>query len=151
ARTLDENPGAVAALLRGVGGFSETAGGVLKENRDQLRQLLEALTAAARQMNALARAAQAQLPPAEKTARVVDDAQKAMAGLAAVSGGLTREDGERAKQALASYAAAGEKLDRIAARADRLLQRLEAGEGTLGALQKDPQLYKDLKELIADL
>jgi phospholipid/cholesterol/gamma-HCH transport system substrate-binding protein len=151
ARTLEDNPGAVAALLRGVGGFSETAGGVLKENRDQLRTLLEELTAAARQMNALARAAHAQLPPGEKTARMVDDAQKAMAGLAAVSGALTQEDGERASKALASYAAAGEKLDRIAARAERVLARLEAGEGTLGALQKDDQLYKDLKDLIADL
>ncbi|HZN93965.1 MAG TPA: MlaD family protein [Myxococcales bacterium] len=151
ARSLEENPGAVAALLRGVGGFSETAGGVLKENRDQIRALLEELTAASRQMNSLARAAQAQLPPGEKTARMVDDAQKAMAGLAAVSSGLTKEDGERARQALASYAAAGEKLDRIAARAERVLARLEAGEGTIGALQKDDQLYEDLRALIADL
>ncbi|HVE87071.1 MAG TPA: MCE family protein, partial [Myxococcales bacterium] len=138
-------------LLRGMGGFSETAGGVLKENRDQIRQLLESLTTAARQMNALARAAQAQLPPGEKTARLVDDAQKAMAGLAAATQGLTAEDGARAQKALASYAAAGEKLDRIATRAERVLARLEAGEGTLGAMAKDDQLYKDLKDLIADL
>ena len=149
--TLEQNPGAVSALLRGVGGLAETAGGVLKENRQQLRELLESLNTTARQMNALARAAQAQLPPSEKTAQMVDDAQKAMAGLAAVSGGLTQEDGERARQALASYAAAGEKLDKIAERAERVLARLEAGEGTLGALQKDDQLYKDLKDLIADL
>ncbi|HEY8206222.1 MAG TPA: MlaD family protein [Myxococcaceae bacterium] len=151
AKTLEENPGAVASLLRGVGGFSETAGGVLKDNRDQIRTLLEELTAAAKQMNALARAAQAQLPPGEKTARMMDDAQRALAGLAAATKDLTPEDGKRAREALASYAAAGEKLDRIAGRAERVLARLEAGEGTLGALQKDDQLYKDLRDLVADL
>jgi ABC-type transporter Mla subunit MlaD len=118
ARVLEENPGAVASLLRGVGGFSETAGGVLKENRDQLRALLESLTGAARQMDSLARAARSQLPPGEKTARIVDDTQQTMAGLAAATRGLTDDDGKRVRQALASYAAAGEKLDRIAARAN---------------------------------
>jgi phospholipid/cholesterol/gamma-HCH transport system substrate-binding protein len=151
SETLQDNPGAVTSLLRGIGGFSETAGGVLKENRDQLRTLLSELTAAAKQMNALARAAQAQLPPGEKTARMMDDAQRALAGLAAATKDLTPEDGARARQALASYAAAGEKLDRIAARAERVLARMEAGEGTLGALQKDDQLYKDLRDLVADL
>lgn len=151
AKTLEENPGAVASLLRGVGGFSETAGGVLKENRDQIRALLEELTSAAKQMNALARAAQAQLPPQEKTARMMDDAQRALAGLANATKDLTPEDGKRAREALAAYAAAGEKLDRIAARADTLLARMEAGEGTLGALSKDDRLYKDLRDLVADL
>ena len=151
AKTLEDNPGAVASLLRGVGGLSETAGGVLKENRDQIRALLQELTSAAKQMNALARAAQAQLPPQEKTARMMDDAQRAMAGLANATKDLTPEDGQRAREALASYAAAGEKLDRIAARADKLLARMEAGEGTLGALSKDDQLYKDLRDLVADL
>jgi phospholipid/cholesterol/gamma-HCH transport system substrate-binding protein len=39
----------------------------------------------------------------------------------------------------------------VAARAERLLARIEAGEGTLGAMQKDPQIYEDLKALITDL
>ena len=46
---------------------------------------------------------------------------------------------------------AGEKVDVLAGRADKLLSRLEAGDGTLGALMKDKQAYDDLKSLLADL
>ena len=61
------------------------------------------------------------------------------------------EDGRKLKEAIGKYSAAGEKLDSIATRADRILAKLEAGEGTLGATLKDKQVYDDLKSLLADL
>jgi phospholipid/cholesterol/gamma-HCH transport system substrate-binding protein len=42
-------------------------------------------------------------------------------------------------------------LEQIAGRADRVLGRLEAGEGTGGALLKDPALYDELRTLVTDL
>jgi phospholipid/cholesterol/gamma-HCH transport system substrate-binding protein len=157
-RVLEDNPEAVAQLLRGVGGFSQAAEGVLRENREQIRALFQELTASARQMNALAKVAERQIGPGGKTAELVEEmgksarlAQEALTGVAAVSSGLTEEDGERLRKAIAAYAEAGEKLDRIAARGERVLARIEAGEGTLGGLVKDDQLYRDLRDLIADL
>ena len=39
----------------------------------------------------------------------------------------------------------------MALRADRILKRLEAGEGTAGAMLQDKQVYDDLKNLLSDL
>ena len=68
-----------------------------------------------------------------------------------MSGQFTEEDGKRLKDMIVKYQAAGEKVDVLAGRADRLLTKLEAGDGTLGALMKDKQAYDDLKSLLADL
>ena len=44
-----------------------------------------------------------------------------------------------------------ERADGISQRADRLLTRLEKGEGTVGKLMKDEAVYEDLKALLNDL
>jgi phospholipid/cholesterol/gamma-HCH transport system substrate-binding protein len=44
-----------------------------------------------------------------------------------------------------------ERADRISARADVILLRLEKGEGTAGKLMKDDAVYNDLKALLSDI
>ena len=83
--------------------------------------------------------------------RITDSASKTLTGMSMMTGQLDAKDGERLKLALERYTAAGEKLDQMAAKADRLLTRIEAGEGTVGALQKDKQVYEDLRGLLSDL
>ncbi|HET9449859.1 MAG TPA: MCE family protein, partial [Aggregicoccus sp.] len=82
---------------------------------------------------------------------ISQSAARTLGGLSALTGELTPQDGEQLRAALRSYSAAGIHLEQVAARAERLLARMEAGEGTLGAMQKDAQLYEDLKALITDL
>lgn len=169
AKMLEDNPEALAQLLTGMSKLSNGLGDVLTDNRAELKTLTGELTAASKDFRALAHAAREQLEPGGKTAELIDDAAasakvlrrdlpqlsanatKTLAGLSAVTSQLTPEDGQRLKVAIEKYSAAGEKLDHIAARAERILARIEAGEGTLGGLAKDDQLYKDLKALIADL
>ena len=74
-----------------------------------------------------------------------------MGGLSALTAPLTAEDGERVRAALRHYAEAGARLEQVATRADRILARIEAGEGTIGGAHKDPQLYEDLRALVSDL
>jgi phospholipid/cholesterol/gamma-HCH transport system substrate-binding protein len=52
---------------------------------------------------------------------------------------------------IAKYESVGTKADQIATRADRLLAKLEAGEGSLGAALKDPAVYDELKTLLTDV
>lgn len=169
SKVLDSDPDAINKLVRGVGGLTSTADGVLTENREDLRRIARELSTAAGDLRALAATARAQLEPGGKALGMIDDsaatarlartdlpelsrkASVALGGLAAVSGQLTEEDGKRLKATLAKYQEAGDRLDAIAARADRLLGKLEAGEGTLGALAKDKQVYDDLKTLLTDL
>jgi phospholipid/cholesterol/gamma-HCH transport system substrate-binding protein len=166
---LEKDPEALAKLFRGIGGLTTTVDGVLTENRQDLRTLTGDLAATAKDLRQLALIARTQLEPGGKALALIDDAaatarvareevpalakkaDTALTGIANVSGQLTEEDGQRLKAMLAKYQAAGEKLDGLATRADRLLGRLEAGEGTVGALMKDKQVYTDLKDLLADL
>lgn len=169
SRALEENPRVISELMSNVSGLSKTMNGVLTENRDEIKTTASELSVAAKDLRQLAAIARRTMEPGGKGAALLDnaaasaqqvrkdlpqlssDAGKALGGLAALSGSFTPEDGKRLKEAIARYSAAGEHLDQIAARADRILARIEAGEGTIGGLQKDPQLYKDLKDLISDL
>lgn len=166
---LEKDPDALSKLVRGVGGLTTTVDGVVTENRDNLRALATELAATAKDLRALAATARGQLEPGGRASALLDDAATtarfarqdwpelskkangALTGLSNVASPLTEEDGQRLKSMIARYQAAGEKLDTIAARADRLTAKLEAGDGTLGALMKDKQAYDDLKDLLADL
>ena len=68
-----------------------------------------------------------------------------------MSGPLTEEDGQKLKAMIAKYQAAGEKVDALATRADRVLAKLEAGEGSMGKVMKDPAVYDELKSLLTDV
>lgn len=166
---LEKDPEAVSKLLTGVGRLTVSLDTLLNENRGDVRAVAQELVEASKHMRALAVLAHAQLEPGGLTHALIDDAaglaktaraevpeltkraSTALGGLAAVSGQLTEADGQRLKSMLAKYEAVGEKLEVLAARADRLSAKLEAGEGSVGALLKDKQVYDDLKTLLTDL
>ncbi len=169
SKVLENDPDAISKLVNGVGGLTTTVDGVLTENRGDLKTLAQELSAAAKDLRVLAATARTQLEPGGKANALLDDAAAtaklarndfpelskqasvALGGLARVSGQLTEEDGQKLKSLLTKYEAAGGKLDAIAGRADRLLTKLENGEGTIGAAMKDPKVYDELKELLTDV
>ncbi len=167
--SVASNPQQLTKILEGVASVSHGLGSVLEDNQQELGQTVKEMTAAAQELRVVLALARTQLEPAGKAARLIDDASAtarmlradwpelskkastSLSGLAAVAGPLTAEDGARLKSTLKAYQQAGEKLDALATRADVLLRRIEAGEGTAGALVKDKQVYDDLKSLLADL
>jgi phospholipid/cholesterol/gamma-HCH transport system substrate-binding protein len=169
SKVLETDPEAVSKLVNGFGGLTTTVDGVLTENRTQIHDLAQELSVAAKDLRLLAAIARKELEPGGRTTVMIDDAaaaarvartdlpelskkaSTALGGLAAVSGQFTEEDGQRLKAMLVKYQQAGEKVDALASRADMLMKKLEAGDGTLGALAKDKQVYDDLKSLLADL
>ncbi len=169
SKVLEEDPQALKTLVSGVSSLSHTVDGVLSENRGDFHAIAEELALAAKDLRALSQLARADLEAGGKGARLLDDAAesakvlrqslpgltteagKAVGGLAALSGGFNAEDGARLKRALDKYASAGDRLETLAERGDRILARIEAGEGTAGKSLKDAQLYDDLKSLVSDL
>lgn len=169
SKTLENDPQAIGHLLTGLGNLSTTVDGVLTENRTQLHDLVSELSSAAKDLKALSSLVRTQLEPGGKGHALLDDAAAtaklartdlpelskkasvALGGLAAVAAPLTEEDGQRVKAMIAKANAASEKLDVIAAKAEKLMNRIDSGEGTLGALAQDKQVYDDLKSLLAEL
>ncbi len=168
-QTLEEDPAALGQLLSGISKLSNGAGDVLIDNRAQLKVLIDEMGTTARELRTLAQTASAQLQPGGKTAALIDDASasakvlrkelpgltgnasRTLAGLSQLTSEFTAEDGQKLRAALTKYSAAGDKLDQLATRGERMLARIEAGEGSVGGLVKDDQLYRDLRDLIADL
>ena len=169
AKVLEDDPEALSRLVTGVSGLARTVDGVVTENRTDVRAIAQDLTRAAKDLRALSAMARKELEPGGKGAGLLDDASAAahqlrtdapelsrrasvaLGGIAAISGGFTEQDGERVRAALAKYAQVGDKLDGMAARADRILAKIEAGEGSIGAFAKDKQVYDDLRALLSDL
>lgn len=166
---LENDPEALTKLVRGVGGLTTTIDGVVTENREEFKTLARELSVAASDLRVLAATARRQMEPGGKANALIDDAAAtakvaradfpelskqasiALGGLARVSAPLTEEDGLRLKAMIAKYEAAGEKVDALATRADRVLSKLEAGEGSLGAALKDKAVYDELKSLLTDV
>ena len=166
---LADDPEGLQKLAANVSRLTSTLDTVLNENRGDLRMITGELSAAAKDMRTLAKLARETMQTGGTGAQLLGDAaetvslvkrelpgisgtaSKTLNGMSMMMGGLDAKDGERVKLALERYTSAGEKLDQIAARADRLLARIEAGEGTVGALQKDKQVYEDIRGLLSDL
>lgn len=159
---MERDPELVSKLLGGVAGLTRNVDGVLAENRDDIHSLIAELSAAAKDLRAIAAAAKVQLEPGGRAAALIDDAsatakqlradvpgltkeaQGALKGVNAVAGQFTEEDGKQLRAAMLRMAALSE-------RADRIFKKIEAGEGTAGAMIQDKQVYDDLKSLLADL
>jgi phospholipid/cholesterol/gamma-HCH transport system substrate-binding protein len=142
---------------------------VLTENREDFKTLTHELVAAVHDLRTLAQVSKSQLEPGGKANALLDDAaatahwarkdlpeisndaKTLLRHVNGLSAQLTEDDVKSAKRMLAEYKSAGEKLNALADRSERLLQKLESGDGTLGALLKDKQAYDDLKSLLADL
>lgn len=166
---LGKDPEGVTNLVTNVARLARTLDEVVVENRVEVRTLATELSAAAKDLRQLAQLARTSLQPGGPGARLLNDAaaaaavmktelpgltnsaEKTLGGLATVLGPLTPEDGQQLKLALERYTAAGAQLEQLAARADRVLARIEEGEGTGGALLKDPTLYDELRTLVTDL
>ena len=169
SKMLEEDPGAISGFITGIAGLTKNLDGAMSENRADIRQIVSELNLTVKDLRAISAMAKTQLEPGGKANGIIDDAsaamkvlrndvplmskeaQVALGGVAALTGGFTEEDNKKLKAAITKYSAAGDKLDAIALRADRMLTKLEAGEGTLGKVIKDPAVYDDLRSLLSDL
>lgn len=166
---LENDPNALTNLVRGISGLTRTVDGVLTENRDDVRAIASELKDTAKDLRALAALARGALEPGGRGRALLDDAAAtakvlradvpelsknasvALGGLARLSGGFTQEDNAKARATLERAAAVMARLDGTAETADRILRRIDNGEGTLGMVIKDPRVYEDLRALLNEL
>jgi len=169
ATNLLGNGGDTKSVVQKVASLAEKAEVTLDEARPAVLSAVKDLSEASRELKSLAQSANGMLGEKGSGRRMVDDlaavsaqlrhdvpaiserAQKAADGAASLASAFTPDDTAKLKEAVAHYEQAGQELDEVAKKADRMLARIEAGEGTLGGLAKDPAVYQDLKALLTDI
>jgi phospholipid/cholesterol/gamma-HCH transport system substrate-binding protein len=169
ANSLAKNPDAIPKLVDSLGKLTARIDEALAKDPEALGTMLTELSQTAKDLHGVMARTHALLGPEGKATTLLSDASASMHvlrkdlpaitqdaktslhGLAAVSGQLDEQDGKRLKDAIARYAQAGEHLDQIAARADKILTEIDQGKGSIGGLLKDPKLYQDVKDLVSEL
>jgi phospholipid/cholesterol/gamma-HCH transport system substrate-binding protein len=141
---------------------------ILVENREEVGQLIGAVTGLARESEATLAKVNAGLEPAvlAKTMRDADallvtadrvlgemtpDARAFLGEATRVAGLVTEPRVERALGAVDRASAAAGEAGALLTNANGLVADLRAGKGTAGALLARDELYADLRELIRDL
>jgi phospholipid/cholesterol/gamma-HCH transport system substrate-binding protein len=92
-----------------------------------------------------AKAAREQLPP------LLDELHGLASRLDKTTAAMGPDDVAKVKATLAKFDALSAQMQKVATSADAILARVDKGEGTIGALAKDPKVYEDLKAMLADL
>jgi len=154
---------ALAELLHNVGG-------VVAERRAELSQALADLAATAADTRALVAQVRLATRDGQSVAALLDDGgatlaqlrqelppllQEARAGIAALQSLSSKADAavdpEAIAQLLTDVRRAAGRLDTLTAGAEKILGKLQRGEGSVGGLLQDPQIYDDVKEMLRDL
>ncbi len=173
AGLLDQPPEGAGELVGSVTRLTRNVDVLLEENREEIGTLAKELSAAAKDMRALAATAREAMEPGGRGDRLLndatavtktlrrdvpvmtEDARRVLGQAALLSGEFTEEDMRKLKLAIDRYTAAGEKLESIATRGETILKRVEPlfdpDAGTLGALAQDRQLYDDIRALVSEL
>lgn len=169
SKVLEEDPDSLKKLINGVGGLTTTVDGMLVENKGDISGLVKDLSAASRDLRELAAVANREFQHGGRGDQLLDNTQViskqlrgdlpeltqnasiAIGGLAKLSGEFDTADGKKVKSLIARMESASGKLDSVADRADKLLARIDKGDGSLGAALNDKQVYDDLRALLTDL
>ena len=168
-KIIADDPKAIHELFRKVAGLVGNANTVLEENRPVVTSAIQELGEAAHELKLVSARANVLLAKDGQATQILGDvavisrqlkkelppiaekAQKAMTGAANLAESFSPQDVQKLRDAVARYEKAGETLNDVALRADRILAAVESGQGTLGGMAKDPQVYDDLKGLVSDL
>jgi phospholipid/cholesterol/gamma-HCH transport system substrate-binding protein len=152
-----------AGLLRGLNG-------VITDNRERINRTmanLEALSAEANTLTHNARLKYVDNPKIERTIDNIDristdiqkdsgpmlkDAREALANLNRASAVVgSPEEQAKLKKALEDVAQLAARANAAAADAQAIVAHIKKGDGTVGALVMDEEVYDDLQEMVRDL
>jgi phospholipid/cholesterol/gamma-HCH transport system substrate-binding protein len=82
---------------------------------------------------------------------LLSDTKVLVANLRKTSGALGPEDVEHVKDVITRLDTLAGQLQQVSTRADSLLAGIQRGEGSLGKAVKDPQVFEDLRALLAEI
>jgi phospholipid/cholesterol/gamma-HCH transport system substrate-binding protein len=168
------NEDALRVFLTEVAQLAHNINGVLLTNRDEILQLLHDVTstvaearATLNEVHGVSKSAFTLLSSPEVKTIVSDfsttahaarielpglmqDTRTLVARLEKTTGSLGPEDVQKVRETIARYNELGAQLQKVSANVGELIAAVQRGEGTLGKVTKDPQVYDDLRAIPAE-
>ena len=167
---LRNNRELISDIATNTAGLLRNLNGVLEGNKDRIQRTFENVEKITEEAKVLTEHARTNLVDNPKLQRTIDnvdrlsseiardtpallkDAREATANLNRVSGTLgSPEETEKLKRALANVEQLAERANATVADAQGLVTKIKKGEGTVGALVMDEQIYDDVQEMVRDL
>ena len=166
---INNNRQLLSDMAVNAAGLMKNLNGVLGDNRDRINRTMENLEKLSTEANALTHDARTRIddPRVDRTLTNIDaisgdirkdsapmlkDAREALANAnraTAVIG--SEEQAAKLKKSFEDLAELASRADATAADAQAIVQHIKKGEGTVGALVMDEEVYDDVQEMLRDL
>ncbi len=167
---IKNNRELISDIATNTAGVLKGLNGVISDNRERINRTMANLEALSAEANTLTHDARTRYVDNPKIAHTIDnidrlstdlqkdsgpmlkDAREALANLNRVSAAVGGE-GEQAKlkKALEDVAQLAARANATAADAQAIVAHIKKGDGTVGSLLMDEQVYDDLQEMVRDL
>jgi phospholipid/cholesterol/gamma-HCH transport system substrate-binding protein len=166
---LTENRGAIDNMVLSLSGILDTTNTTLKDHKTDISQIITNLRDTTQETKDLVKGARASyvdnpkvnhiLANVESITKKVDkdigpimsSTKKTVEGTGEIFDKIDDKDVEGLKSGLRHLSYAAVKADDILGKVQKIVDRVERGEGNVGALLKDEELFDDLREMVRDL
>jgi phospholipid/cholesterol/gamma-HCH transport system substrate-binding protein len=166
---INNNRQLLSDMAVNAAGLMKNLNGVLGDNRERIDRTMENLEKLSTEANALTKDAHARIndPRVDRTLSNIDaisgdirkdsapmlkDAREALANANRASAVIgSEEQAAKLKKSFEDLAELASRADATAADAQAIVQHIKKGEGTVGALVMDEEVYDDVQEMLRDL
>lgn len=166
---LTEHRESIDKLIVSMGGIMETADTTLKDRKEDIGAIITNLKDTTEETKLLVQGARKNYVESPKVGRIIasiesitrkvdkdigpimKSTKKTVKGTGDIFDKIGDEDINEIKVALKHLSHTAIKADDIMGKVRKIVNRVERGEGSVGALLKDEELFDDLREMVRDL
>ena len=166
---LTENREAVDNIIVSLGGALETMDTTLKDNKTNIDEIIVNLKDTTQEARALVKGVRSKYVESPKIGRIVANVEsitrkvdkdigpiltstrKTVDGAGVLLGEMDKQDAKGLKDTIKHIASTAKNADQTVKKVGDIVDYIEKGEGSIGALIKDEEVFDDLRELVRDL
>ena len=167
---MRENRAQIEEMFKGLHSTLTGTGEFFEKNKDRLTRIAENVETITIETNELVRAARTRYVEGPQVTRIINNIDHASAAIARDSEPLMRdarstmenvnrlsstvgsaEEQQKIKQTIRDVSEIASRAKLAAADAQSIVAHIKKGEGSVGAIVMDEQLYDDLQEMVRDL
>jgi phospholipid/cholesterol/gamma-HCH transport system substrate-binding protein len=168
-KIISENRPAIESAILSLRGILETTDTTLRDHKSDIGEIIVNIKDTSKEAKLLVQGARKTYVENPKVDRILANtesithkvdkdigplmksAQTTLDGTADLMGNIDPKDIEGLKSGLRHLSYAAVKVDDVMGKVKKIVDRVERGEGNVGALLKDEELFDDLREMVRDL